>query len=356
MSRPLSTALASFVLDWSAETWPLRWPRVFGREAPLVLEIGFGNGQFLADEARAHPERDHVGIELSWSAATRLFKRLEKYELENVRVLLMDAEAALANLFASQSLAEVFVNHPCPWPKARHVSRRILHPEMLVLLTDRMKTGAKLTAVSDHAEYAEWLAEHLQAQTALNSCHPSVEIASIPGRTPTKYERKAMAQGIPIHYFEWEKRASVAAPPPPQICGDAPLEMPSLSLRGPYEASQLLAEFEPRVLHEEHRGVHVVVRLVGAYRPVTGDAWLVEVLLKEDQLLQEFGLLVLPRGENEVLVKLSGMGRPHPTHGVKRAVWCLGRWLVERHPGLEVVHENLGAEATGDLDLGREGG
>jgi len=339
--RPLSSVLNDYVLDWAAEAWPIRWSEIFGRDAPLVLEIGFGNGQFLVDQALAHPERDHVGIELSWSAATRLFKRLDKHELSNVRMMLIDAEAALAHHFTSESLAEVFVNHPCPWPKARHVGRRVLHPAMLTLLTDRMRTQAALTVATDHAEYAAWLSEILQAQEALASIHEGIETTAIPDRKPTKYERKAMAQGIPIHYFEWRKHAPVAARVPPE----SDTEMPSLTLRGPYEPSSLLATFEPRVFHEEYEGIEVVVRFGAWYRRADEVGWLVEVLLMEDQLRQEFGLAIVPRRKEELLVKLSGLGRPHPTYGVKRAVWLMGSWLTTRHPSLEQVHENLGAAA-----------
>jgi tRNA (guanine-N7-)-methyltransferase len=341
--RPLSSVLNDYVLDWSAAAWPIRWTEVFGREAPLVLEIGFGNGQFLVDQALAHPERDHVGVELSWSAATRLLKRLDKHRLSNVRMMLIDAEAALAHHFTSESLVEVFVNHPCPWPKARHVERRVLHPGMLAVLTDRMKTQAPLTVATDHAEYAAWLAEILQAQEALTSIHPGVETDAIPGRKPTKYERKALAQGIPIHYFEWRKDAPAAARAP----SETHPEMPSLTLRGPYEPSSLLAEFEPSVFQEQHDGVEVVVRFGAWYRRADEVGWLVEVLLMEDQLRQEFGLALVPRREGKLLVKLSGLGRPHPTYGVKRAVWHMGHWLTTHHPGLERIHENLGA-ATSD--------
>lgn len=341
--RPLSLSIQEHVLDWRPLPWPVRWPEVFGREAPLVLEIGFGNGQFLVEQALEHPERDHVGIELSWSAATRLLRRLEQAGTGNVRVLLVDAEAALVNLFAPESLAEVFVNHPCPWPKARHEERRLLSPAGLALVADRMRTGARLTIVTDHAEYAAWLREILLAQEPLRSCHATAEVSAIPGRRPTKYERKAMAQGVPIHYFQWEKRAPARAPAPPSETPDA---MPSLILRGPHDARRLFAGFEPQVFQEEHDGVPVVVRLGAVYRRVDEDAWLVETLLLEDRLRQEFGILVVGRGPEELLVKLSSLGRPHPTHGVKRAVWCVGRWLSSRHPHLVLAHENLGAAAT----------
>ena len=78
MGRPLSRDIEAYVLDWRATAWPLDPAATFGRRAPLVLEVGFGNGEFLADLAVAAPDHDHLGIELSWSGATRLFPRLAK--------------------------------------------------------------------------------------------------------------------------------------------------------------------------------------------------------------------------------------------------------------------------------------
>src|SRR5436190_10177574 len=117
MPRPLSISLQENVLDWQRRAWPIAWDEVFGRSAPLALEIGFGNGAFLVERAEETPARDFIGIELSWTAATHLFRRLARAELTNVRTLLGDAEALVQHAFAPGSLSEVFINHPCPWPK-----------------------------------------------------------------------------------------------------------------------------------------------------------------------------------------------------------------------------------------------
>src|SRR5262249_46844075 len=177
MARPLSRSIQDHLVDWQREPWPIEWSSVFARSAPLALEIGFGNGSFLEEQARARPERDHVGLELSWTAATHLFRRLQRAELRNVRIVLGDAEALLLHLFAPESLCEVFVNHPCPWPKSRHVERRLLSRDFLARLAERMQPEARLTVVTDHAEYALWLAEELGAQSAFVSCHLSPEVA-----------------------------------------------------------------------------------------------------------------------------------------------------------------------------------
>jgi len=334
--------------------WPVDWRRVFGREAPLALEIGFGNGQFLLEQALARPERDHLGIEVSWAGVTRLLRRLGKHDLGNVRGLLGDADPALRHLFRSESLAEVFLNHPCPWPKARHVGRRLLQPAGLRLLADRMRTGAKLTVVTDHAQYADWLAGVLAAQDVLVSCHDSPEapsIRGIEGRGPTKYQLKAMAAGLPLHVFEWKKERPTAGPTPADL--DPSTDMPSLILRGNRSSDgDLFDGFQPHVLRETHEGVEVTVRLAGAFVRAGGDrggTWLVEVLVQEDALRQEFGVLVVERANRDLLVKLSNLGHPHPTHGVKRAVHGVGAWILRHHAGLELVHETLGQDATTEL-------
>jgi tRNA (guanine-N7-)-methyltransferase len=342
MALPLSRSLQETVVDWRRGPWPIPWSAVFGREAPLALEIGFGNGAFLAEQARARPERDHVGLELSWTSATHLFRRLARAELANVRVVLGDAEALLGRLFAPDSLCEVFVNHPCPWPKARHVERRLLGREFLAALAERMQPGARLTVVTDHAEYARWLGDELRAQSALVSRHGSVEVAALPGRTPTKYQLKAVARGIPIHYFEWHKLTGPRPPPEPRP-HPREVPMPTLTLSGEVAGDELFRGFHPVLFRELHQGLEVAVKLEAVYKRCDAPVWLLETLVQEDRLRQQFGIDVVARGPS-LLLKPSVLGQPYPTHGVKRAVWCAARWLRSRHPALAIQHESLGLD------------
>jgi tRNA (guanine-N7-)-methyltransferase len=341
MPRPLPLSIADWLIPWRERTWPLPLHEEFGRETPLALEIGFGNGEFLEREARGHPERDHVGIELSWTSATHLFRRLDKGGPTNVRVLLADAEVALRHVFAPASLVEVFVNHPCPWPKDRHAARRLVRPEVLRLLATRMAAGAPLLVVTDHAEYAVQIAEVLEGQEDFAPQHGATEVAEIPGREPTKYQRKAMAEGIPIHYFPWVRVAGGE----PAAEASEEVEMPSLTLNGSVPPETLFAGFEPDVETTSPDGVPTVVKLVSAYQRVDREGWLVEALVKEDRLQQDFAIEVVPRGEERLLVKVSHLGHAHPTFGVKRAVWRVGRWLWLKHPELGLEHHNLGAAA-----------
>jgi len=260
---------------------------------------------------------------------------------------LIDAEVALQHLFRSNSLARAFVIHPCPWPKARHMDRRVLNPAGLAQLASRMAPGAKLTVITDHAEYAEWLGEVLSSQETLQSIHPTVEVGEIPGHQPTKYQRKAMAQGIPIHFFEFQKELETHVPDPQSI---DPSFMPSITLSGAFDPKALASQFQPQSLREQHEGEEVVVRLNAAFQRSDDGALLIESLVQEGRLRHEFGIFVGFKPDGNLVVKLSGMGRPNPTHGVRRALLCASNWLREVAPGLSVAHENLGSEAAAELE------
>lgn len=356
--HPLPTSLSEHAILWRELPWPLPWEQIFGRRAPLALEIGFGNGAFLEEQALAHPERDHVGVEVSWTAATHLFRRIHKRGLTNVRVLVADADVVLGLLFAPASIDEVFVNHPCPWPKARHEERRLIRPPFVSLMANRMKPGAPFLLVTDHDDYAAWATEVLEGQDALTSRHATTEITSIPGRTPTKYERKALDRGESIHYFEWKKvREPDSVPAQPQhdpyfaeepSLGSAEEtdSMPTVVLSGGPADEVMFDGYTPSTYQKTHAGVHTVVKLDAIYKELGRPVWLIDTLVLEDKLRQEFALQVVRLPSKELLIKLAAPGRPHPTHGAKRAVWLLGEWLREKHPSFSLVRQTVGENAA----------
>src|SRR5262245_7035341 len=260
MARPLSQSLQDYVIDWQRGPWPLPWSASFGREAPLALEIGFGNGAFLAEQALARPERDHVGLELSWTSATHLFRRLNRTGLPNVRIVLGDAEALVQSLFAPESLCEVFVNHPCPWPKSRHAGRRLLAREFLACLAERMRPEARLSVVTDHAAYARWLGEELCSQSALVSSHASVEAASPPGRTPTEHQLAAMVHSMRMRYSAGDEAARLPAPSRPRS-HECEVPMPTLTQSGEIAPGVVFRDFLPEFSPLRQLGVEVVVKL-----------------------------------------------------------------------------------------------
>jgi tRNA (guanine-N(7)-)-methyltransferase len=218
-----------------------------------------------------------VGIELSWGSVQRLVRRADAGELGNLRVLQGDAVFLVDRLFASGSLSGAYVNFSDPWRKPRHHRRRLVRPDFVALLATRLAPGAETIIATDHAEYADWIAEVLESQTALVPALGATRVGEIPGRRPTRYESKAREAGTPISYFVWRRGPLT---PSPEALVDKVEAMPNVNLQGSFPTGGIF-DPEPRVFTERHRGEEVVIKLTALYRHQTRPEWLVATLVKE---------------------------------------------------------------------------
>jgi tRNA (guanine-N7-)-methyltransferase len=345
-AQPLSDVLHHYVVPWLQADWPLDWQVLFDRTAPLVVEIGFGNGLFLIRQAECHPDVNLVGIELSWGWVQHLARRLDEAGLTHVRLIHGEAQVALQHLFHPNSISEIFINFPDPWPKKRHRSRRLIQTELVELLHDRLVPSGQVTIATDHADYATWIAALLERQTALQPRFSTTAVQELTGRTLTKYEQRALGANLPISYFVWHKPFGSPAAAPVQR-GEA---MPHVVLEGPYDIEKALRTCTSRTWRELQQGISVSTTLIRAYRELTDDSWLVELVVKEGKLCQQIGVTLAPRSQAQVLLKLSPMGFPRPTWGVQRAVWHVARMLQEHNPQLRILWMSMGAgeQDTGD--------
>jgi len=164
---------------------------VFGRAAPVAIEIGFGNGDALACQAAAHPETDYLGIEVHRPGVGRLLARVAAEGLANVRVACADAKEILARNVPDDSLTAVYVLFPDPWPKKRHHKRRLVQPEFVQLVRRKLKPGGVLHLATDWPAYAE----HMEA--VLNVAEGFVPAQAAP-RPDTKYEARGRRLGHPV--------------------------------------------------------------------------------------------------------------------------------------------------------------
>jgi tRNA (guanine-N7-)-methyltransferase len=338
-ARPLSDVLHHYLIPWLQRDWPLDWPAAFGRSAPLVVDIGFGNGQFLSRQAEDRPDANVVGIELSWGWVQHLVRRLDEAGLTHVRLIHGEAQVALQHLFSPNSIADLFINFPDPWPKKRHHYRRLIQAELLRLVHDRLAPRGRVTIATDHPDYATWISAMLERQTALRPCFSTTAVPELTGRTPTKYEQRARLAQLPISYFVWDK--PFASPPvAPTQRGES---VPHVVLEGPHDIEKTLSTCKPRTWHDIQQGVEVSTTLIRAYRELTYDSWLVELAVKEGKLWQQIGVTLMPRSQGQVLVKLSAIGFPRPTWGVQRAIWRVAQMLQESNPQLRILWMSMGA-------------
>src|SRR5574340_158873 len=159
--RALDELGPRFVLPFSPS--PLDAEAVFGRRAPLVVEIGFGMGQATAQIAAASPETDFVGIEVHEAGVGALLREIGARALSNLRIVRHDAIEVLRQMIAPGSLAGVHVFFPDPWPKKRHHKRRLIQPGFVALLASRLAPGGRLHCATDWHDYAEQMLAVLSA-------------------------------------------------------------------------------------------------------------------------------------------------------------------------------------------------
>jgi tRNA (guanine-N7-)-methyltransferase len=177
------------VADMLSGAVPYDPPAWFGRDAPLVLEIGPGTGESTALQAAAEPDVDHLAVEVFEPGLAQLLMRIEEAGLTNLRLLRGDAVDLLQERVPPASLDAVRIFFPDPWPKRRHRKRRLVQPGFVALVASRLVPGGTLHLATDWADYAAQMHEVCGAETLLLSADGPV---SRPG---TKFERRARAEG-----------------------------------------------------------------------------------------------------------------------------------------------------------------
>jgi tRNA (guanine-N7-)-methyltransferase len=192
--RALSELWPRYGIDFAAEALdPLR---VFGRSAPCCVEIGFGNGEHLLALAQRQPQRDFLGVEVHRPGVGRLLLGLAEHALDNVRIICHDAVEVFATQLRADTLAEILVLFPDPWPKKRHHKRRLLQPQFASLLASRLAPGGMLRLATDWEPYAHEMLATLSATAQLTNAASGNAFACHPAeRTPTRFERRGTRLG-----------------------------------------------------------------------------------------------------------------------------------------------------------------
>lgn len=203
MTGAQSEALARLWPRWGfeipAEGDPLDRTALFGRAgAPLELEIGCGMGDAVAAMAAARPEHDFLAVDVHTPGLGNVLRLAERAGLTNLRAASGDALDLLRDQIPSDSLEAVHVYFPDPWPKARHHKRRIVRPDVVALIADRLRAGGSLYCATDWAEYAEEMLEVLEAEPWLaNRCAGFAHRP--PHRPVTKFEARAVRDGREVY-------------------------------------------------------------------------------------------------------------------------------------------------------------
>ena len=185
------------VADVVSGVVPYDPPAWFGRRAPLVVEIGSGTGESTAAQAAAVPEADHLAVEVFEPGLAQLLMRIEEAGLANLRLLRGDAVDLLRERVPRDSLAEVRIFFPDPWPKRRHHKRRLVQPDFVALAASRLAPGGVLHLATDWAHYATQMRAVCSGEPLLENTSTDVDgwLPRPDGRPETKFERRALAEG-----------------------------------------------------------------------------------------------------------------------------------------------------------------
>lgn len=195
--------LGRLAIPAEGEPEPINGESWFGRRAPLVCEIGCGTGTSTLAMAQAEPGIDVVAIEVYRRGLAQLLTRIDRDQVDNIRLIRGDAMDVLEQLLPPGSLTGVRVFFPDPWPKSRHHKRRLLQPATVALIADRLRNGGVLHAATDHAGYAEQIAEVGDAEPRLRRARPDEALPISINRPITKYETKARHAGSAVTEFVW---------------------------------------------------------------------------------------------------------------------------------------------------------
>jgi tRNA (guanine-N7-)-methyltransferase len=191
--RAMDQGMPRWGLEYSPQLLDL--DQAFGRQAPKILEIGFGMGGASAEIAAAHPENDYLGIEVHSPGVGNLLKLIDEHALGNLRLIRHDAVEVIDHMLPDASLDGIHIFFPDPWPKKRHHKRRLIQPELIAKLATKLRPGAYLHAATDWEEYAQQILEVFSSCPALcNSV--AAGYAPRPDYRPlTKFELRGLRLG-----------------------------------------------------------------------------------------------------------------------------------------------------------------
>jgi len=314
--------------------WPTDWAEIYGRQAPLVVEIGFGGGHFLRDLARSRPEVNVLGVEISLPSIRRGVKKLKAAGLQNGRVIQTTAEYLLWACCAPETISEVYINFPDPWPKKGQQHRRLINGRFLELLATRLIPFARLDIATDHADYAEMITNCLEETPYFSSRLPTPFVTEDKERLRTKYETIALQEGRICYYYQFQRRQ---APVPPLFECPQEMSMPHVVLKSPLSVTEIAARYDLK--HIAEAGVHV--NYMALFHNKTHDGLLIETFVKEEPLAQRIGLTVRQREAGIYVIGISEIGFPRPTWGLHLAISGLAKWLIGLDDQTEISSHNL---------------
>ena len=308
-----------YFLSYSPETrnfeqYPIPWETVFNRKAPLAVEIGFGNGEFLVDWAQKRPDLNIVGMEISMESIERACKRIAAHELTNAVPIHEDARFAIREFFPDNSIVHVMMNFPDPWPKDRHKKRRLLDENFTEILAMTLQRNGIYELVTDQDWYAQHAYDLFSAAPAFNV--RDIEINPVRDVT-TKYERKWREMGRQSFRVIAEKIEDQKVK---RLLENS--EMPHAFVEKPVDANRLR-----ELIGYMHKDEQMLFTVKSVYLNTAEEQYLLKVVAKDHDYQQNILVGIYRHNNGKWIVKLDPAVQPYRTPAVKQAVWQIGEML-----------------------------
>jgi tRNA (guanine-N7-)-methyltransferase len=315
--------------------WSPDWAAIFGRQAPLNVEIGSGNGEFLTELAARHPDQHFIGVERAHAPLTWSESRIIRQGLSNIRLIQADALMALHCLLQPESVQTFHINFSDPWHKKRHHHRRVINPAFLQALASRLLIGGQVFIATDIQNYAGEIGLALSQTAGLKNSYPSPWMSQRDDPSlRTQYERKAQEAGRPCYYFRWQ-RTSTPIIHPPIIQEEMP--MPNAKIELPVTVEKITETFEEMVFRHDDR----IVRLLRVYQQANQPLLMFEVFIEEPLFTQRLMLCLQKENDDLYLLKMAQIGFPRATRGVHLAMHFLIQWLLSLDRGARIVDSKV---------------
>lgn len=197
LEKALHTAWPQFGITVQ-ENEQLNFAKIFNRAARTILEIGFGHGDTLIPMAKQNPNQNYLGIEVHEPGVAAVMAGVIENNLTNIRVIQNDAVKILQNNIADHTLSCVYIYFPDPWPKKKHHKRRIIQPEFVDLLKNKLVDGGMIHVATDWEDYAKQVMLLLSARSTFKNCIGENQFADnekLQLRANTKFEKRGKKLG-----------------------------------------------------------------------------------------------------------------------------------------------------------------
>lgn len=201
-----------FYHDYEGYTFP-GWEseEIFGNSNPVNVEYCSGNGQWIIDKAKQHPEQNWVAVEIRFDRVRKIWSKLMNEELKNLLIVCGEAKLSTHHYLPTDSVHAAFVNFPDPWPKDRHAKHRLIQKEFVQEVQRILKPESTFTLVTDDAPYSEQMMEEIAKVEGFGSIYGEQGFVTERSDYGTSYfEELWRSKGETIRYHEYKKEAALA--------------------------------------------------------------------------------------------------------------------------------------------------